>query len=34
MIGEYTNNVDVTTEEQKAQVEIIGFGSYSGTVIG
>ena len=34
LIGEYTHNVDVTTQERKAQVEIIGFGLYSGTVIG
>lgn len=34
IIGEYTNNVDVTTESRKAQVEIIGFGAYTGTVFG
>ncbi len=34
IIGEYTDNVDVTTESRKAQVEIIGLGTYTGTVIG
>ncbi|MBP3412939.1 MAG: S-layer homology domain-containing protein, partial [Oscillospiraceae bacterium] len=34
IIGEYSNNVDVTTPDRKAQVEIIGMGSYSGTVFG
>ncbi len=34
IIGEYTNNVDVTTETSKAQVRIMGFGVYTGTVTG
>ena len=33
-IGEYTNNVEVTTENAKAQVEIIGMGAYGGTATG
>ena len=33
-IGEYTNNVDVTTDSRKAQVEIVGRGIYTGTVTG
>ena len=34
IIGEYTDNVEVTTDSRKAQVEIIGRGAYKGTVIG
>ncbi len=34
IIGEYTNNVDVTTDDVKAQVKITGIGTYSGTVTG
>ena len=33
-IGEYTNNVEVTAENVKAQVEIIGMGAYGGTATG
>ena len=34
IIGAYTNNVEVTTESRKAQVEIIGYGAYTGTLTG
>lgn len=33
-IGEYTDNVEVTTDSRKAQVEIIGCGVYTGTITG
>ena len=33
-IGEYSNNVEVSTEDAKAQVKILGIGSYGGAAIG
>ena len=33
-IGEYSNNVEVSTEDAKAQVKILGIGSYASTAIG
>ena len=33
VIEQYTNNVEVTTEESKAQVHIKGMGAYTGTAI-
>ncbi len=34
IIGEYANNVNVTTDDVKAQVTITGIGAYSGTATG
>ncbi len=33
-VGTYTDNVEVTTEDRKARVEIHGIGAYTGTAIG
>lgn len=33
-VGAYTNNVEVSTDDSKARVEIIGMGMYSGTAMG
>ena len=32
-VGDYTNNVEVTTVDSKAQVEVIGMGAYGGTAV-